>query len=79
VPVLGRDGNGNLTRLESQDPQSGQDAYSVLGQFDSSNDTNANATGSSLNSFFSTGAASQILSAGFKVKLCEEYPASATQ
>lgn len=81
VPVLGRDANGNLIHLEAKDPGSGQDAYSVLGQFESSDDVAIDAadksrtTTSSLGSFFSTGAASRTLSAGFKVKLCDEYVA----
>ena len=81
IPVLGRDAQGKLIRLESRNPASGQDAYSVLGQFESTNDVNADTDNagrtisSSLNSFFSTGAAAVILSGGFKVKLCEEYAA----
>lgn len=73
VPVLGRDATGGITRLGSSNPGGGEDAYSVLGQFESNNSTEAGSTNSTLNSFFSTGAASQILSTGFKVKLCDEY------
>jgi hypothetical protein len=73
IPVLGRDAAGNITRLGSSNPGGGDDAYSVLGQFESNNSTDSGNTNSTLNSFFSTGAASQILSTGFKVKLCDEY------
>jgi hypothetical protein len=73
IPVLGRDSAGNITRLGSSNPGGGDDAYSVLGQFESNNSTDSGNTNSTLNSFFSTGAASQILSTGFMVKLCDEY------
>lgn len=83
VPILGRDAEGNLVHLESLNSGSGQDAFSVLGRFVSRNEILRNAANdgrtvtSGLSSFFSTGAAAEILSGGFKTKLCEEYVAPA--
>lgn len=83
IPVMGRDADGRLIRLETSNPGSGGDAYSVFGQFESNDEVKAESTApnasatSGLNKFFSTGAAAMILSDGFKEKLCEEYvPAS---
>jgi hypothetical protein len=43
IPLVGRDANGNLVPLDSKNPDSGDDALSVLGQFKSNNKIGAEA------------------------------------
>lgn len=78
IPVVGRDAAGNLVHLLGEQP-SGHDVLSVLGRF--KNDNLAGVQESKLTrqtgleSFFTTGAAAQVLSEGFEASLCEGYVA----
>jgi hypothetical protein len=45
VPMIGRDANGRLVRLESRDSAGGRDVLSVLGQFESDDSIKAEASG----------------------------------
>jgi len=71
VPVMGRNAQGGLVPIEFWDQRGGRDSFSVLGQFNTKTITNSGVS-NDLASYFSTGAAADVLSTGFQTLLCTE-------